>query len=347
MKSVKKMVILLIGGILSVSGSVTSAAATKTRLATVQDAYWDDDDITIARWEEVEDAYQYEIYLYRDDSKVASPKTKKEYINLKSYMKVAGDYYFKVRALAKSSGSYKDGYWSEESDECYISETRAEFNANGGQYNTQGPGTETQAADEAVTEETTAETATDETTAEAATEETAAEAAAAETEAGTETAAVETEAAATGWKQAEDGRWWYQNEDGSWPVSTWWQDSSTGKWYCFDEAGYVRTGWIDSGDVHYYCDADGAMVTGSCVIDGVSYMFDPSGALQGDRVEADAAEEAAAEETTSEETAAEETAETEDEEMSEEAVEETTAAAKDPDYDPYIGYSSSDEDDDD
>ena len=39
------------------------------------------------------------------------------------------------------------------------------------------------------------------------------------------------------------------------------------------------TGWVLDGGSWYYLDASGAMVTGSRVIDGVSYVFDPSGRM--------------------------------------------------------------------
>lgn len=311
MKLGKKLAIAVMVGILSIAGAVTSMAS--SRLDTVQDPYWDEDTITIARWEEVEDAYQYEIYLYRDDSKVASAKTKKEYINLKSYMKVEGDYTFKVRALAKGSSSSKYGYWSEESDACYISETYVEYLENGGKIDTtySGPGAlETEAAEETTAAETEADTgATEETAAVETTEETTAADA----------------ASMAGWQLDETG-YWYRNEDGSYPANGWWQDTANASWYYFNEQGYMMTGWIDEGDVRYYCDpTTGAMVTGSCTVDGVTYMFDPSGALQ----EAMTVETAAAEETT---------AETE---------EETTAAAEtEAIVDAYIGYESSDDEDD-
>ena len=58
-------------------------------------------------------------------------------------MTAEGVYTFKVRALAKNrSKNYRDGYWSEESDTCYISEDYAELLKNGGEIDTDhsGPG---------------------------------------------------------------------------------------------------------------------------------------------------------------------------------------------------------------
>lgn len=64
----KRLVMAVAVGLLSVAMGVSVFAA--TRLDKVSDAYWDDTNITVARWDEVEDATQYEIYLYRNESKI-------------------------------------------------------------------------------------------------------------------------------------------------------------------------------------------------------------------------------------------------------------------------------------
>ena len=239
-------------GILSVAGTVTAWAA--TRLDTVQDAYWDDDDITMARWEEVEEAYQYEINLYRDESRVQTFKTKKTYYNMEKKMTSAGEYTFKVRALAKSSSKeYRDGYWSDESDGIYIDADFAELMKNGGVIDTKnsGPGA-------------------------------------------TGTAGEPTKEASVVYKaewiySQEAQAWWYRNTDGSFPANGWWKDPATSVWYFFNEQGYMKTGWIDWNGGRYYClpAADtaaglpaGAMITGERTIDGTVYHFDGSGILQ-------------------------------------------------------------------
>ena len=41
-----------------------------------------------------------------------------------------------------------------------------------------------------------------------------------------------------------------------------------GQWYCFDQGGYVRHGWILSGDKWYYCQENGAMLVNARTPDG-------------------------------------------------------------------------------
>jgi len=136
---IKKLALFMIAGVMMLGAAVPASAA--TRLDTVSDTYWDEDD-PIAHWDEVEDAYQYEVYLYRDDSRTATIKTKKTSYNFKSKLTAEGDYTFRVRALAKSSSSYSDGYWSDYSDGFYVSAAYIEFLENGGKIDTanSGPG---------------------------------------------------------------------------------------------------------------------------------------------------------------------------------------------------------------
>lgn len=248
----RRLAVLAIVGILSAAGAVTAWAA--TRLATVQDVYWDDEDMTIARWEEVEDAYQYEVYLYRDQSRVDTFKTKKTYYNVEKKMTAAGEYTFKVRAIAKNkSKEYRDGYWSDESDSIYIDASFAELMKNGGVLDTKnsGPGANGEKS-EPVKETSVVYKAE--------------------------------------WVYSnEAGAWWYRNSDGTFPANGWWQDPATARWYFFNGQGYMMTGWIDWNGSRYYClpTADtaagmpaGSMVTGERTIDGVLYRFDGSGVLQ-------------------------------------------------------------------
>lgn len=242
----KKLVVAVAAAALS-AASVMSVWAAAERLDTVENTYWDEEDDTIARWDEVENAYEYEVYLYRNEQKTSSIKTKKDYYNFKKKMTAEGDYTFKVRALAKNrSKNYRDGYWSEESDTCYISEDYAELLKNGGKIDTDhsGPG---------VSGDSSAEVKE------------------------TDTISVVYKAE---WIPTADGRWWYRNSDGSYPAGGWWREPGTEIWYYFDAEGYMKTGWIEENGVKYYCQPSGAMVTGDQIIDGVLYHFDSSGALQ-------------------------------------------------------------------
>ena len=127
-----KIALILTAGLLSAAGAVTALAASRTRLDTVSDVYWGDDGTT-ANWDAVDDAYQYEIRLFCNDSQMDTVKTKKDYYDMEKKMTKEGDYTFKVRALAKSgSKEFSDGYWSEESETTYISESFAEMIKNGG-----------------------------------------------------------------------------------------------------------------------------------------------------------------------------------------------------------------------
>lgn len=236
---IKKLAICMTAGLLMMGTAVSAWAA--TRLDTVTDTYWDEDD-PIARWDEVEDAYQYEIYLYRDDSRTATIKTKKTNYNFKSKVMQEGEYTFRVRALAKSSSDYNDGYWSEYSDGFYVSESYAELLKNGGKIDTlnSGPGV-----------------------------------AEASTEAASDSSVVSGGGA---WQSNEQG-WWYSYEDGSYLTATWFQDPGSGLWYYFDDGGYMVTGWLKWNDNQYYLSDSGAMLTGEQMILDVPYYFDPSGAL--------------------------------------------------------------------
>lgn len=236
---VKKGAVLLMALAALTLGTVFTAWAA-TRLDTVSDAWWDDDNVTVATWEEVEDAYQYEVYLYCDERKMDSIKTKKLRYDFERKMTKEGEYTFRVRALARGS-DYRDGYWSDYSDSIYIDADFAELMKNGGRIDTEnsGPGADGQPS----------------------------------------APTPNTEAIYTWqWLQNDSG-WWYQRSDGFYPTNGWCQDVANGKWYYFDGTGYMMTGWIDVAGARYYCGPDGAMVTGTYIVDGVTYQFDASGAL--------------------------------------------------------------------
>ena len=197
MKNWKKQIALAVtAGLLTVMGAATAFAASKTRLDTVTDLYWGDDGTT-ANWEKIDDAYQYEVRLYCNESQVESIKTKKDSFDMEKKMTKEGDYTFRVRALAKSnSKEFTDGYWSEDSEETYVSADFADMIKNGGstsQLKNGGPGKKEDGS-----------------------------------------AAEEKEASIVRqakWIQEDgSGRWWYQNADGSYPKGGWWQEPATGTW---------------------------------------------------------------------------------------------------------------------
>lgn len=78
------------------------------------------------------------------------------------------------------------------------------------------------------------------------------------------------------WGQDEKG-WFYREPGEKYVVSDW--KEVDGKWYHFDEEGYMETGLILVDGIPYFLEEDGAMVREeSRVIDGRTYHFDGSGA---------------------------------------------------------------------
>lgn len=89
----------------------------------------------------------------------------------------------------------------------------------------------------------------------------------------------------------ENWKWHYQNDDGSYTTNGW--QEIDGKWYHFDNDGYLDTGWhkipSNTGDKWYLLDDSGAMVTGKewegglLLNDGSLYMdeidFEEDGTL--------------------------------------------------------------------
>lgn len=85
------------------------------------------------------------------------------------------------------------------------------------------------------------------------------------------------------WKQDAKG-WWYRYNGGSYPKSEWklLPCGSGTAWYAFDEEGYMRTGWFQSGAHWYYLSeandaALGKMITGWAKIGGKWYYLEPVG----------------------------------------------------------------------
>lgn len=233
----KRLGLVVAALVMAAAASIVAWAA--TRLDTVSDTYWDDSNITVAVWEEVEDADQYLVYLYCNESKVAEIKTKKVRYDFEKKMTKEGEYTFRVKALATSS-RYVDSLWSDYSDGTYIDASYAELVRNGGKIDTKNSGPGAQATQD---------------------------------ETGT-TGVVGTNEPK--WVQNETG-WWYRRSDGTFPINGWFQDPANSKWYMFNNEGYMQTGWVQWDNATYYCGPDGAMVTGTQVIDGVTFSFDESG----------------------------------------------------------------------
>ena len=256
----------VVSAVMVVSAAVAVNAWAAEKLGRVTGLYWNEDDdndekITEAIWDEVEDAYEYEAALYRDGKRVKTIPTKKTKFNFKKYMDTEGDYTFKVRAMAKAKNKkFSNGSWSEESDAVYISEARAEYNKNGKKKDTsqEGPGMSDGGTSSASTSVVSSSSSSGSTS-----------------------------GSVGAWIEDSTG-WWYRRADGTYPMNQWFQDPADGRYYMFDERGYMVTGWIVWEGKHYYCDPDrspiGAMVTGEVIIDGVTYHFDDTGAAAQDTI---------------------------------------------------------------
>lgn len=66
-----------------------------------------------------------------------------------------------------------------------------------------------------------------------------------------------------GWQKTKDGlHWWWRNEDGTRPVSQWMEQG--GRWYYFDDQGYMVTGWLCLDGLWYYLDRENGDLYVNC-----------------------------------------------------------------------------------
>lgn len=75
--------------------------------------------------------------------------------------------------------------------------------------------------------------------------------------------------------------WWYKFKDGTYPKNEWYKID--GKWYLFNNEGYMLYGWqwSDGGNWYYLGDRnDGSMKTGWVLTGGKWYYFNDQGAMQ-------------------------------------------------------------------
>ena len=82
-----------------------------------------------------------------------------------------------------------------------------------------------------------------------------------------------------GWNVAKDGQWWYADTPQTIIAGRW--AYIDGRWYVFDQKGYMIKGWFKQGEDWYYMNpADGAMLSEQWVdIDGKSYYLTQSGLM--------------------------------------------------------------------
>lgn len=79
----------------------------KVKLGVTEEAGWSDANKTRASWKKVPYATQYEVRLYQDDTWVKTLETSATSIDLGSYIKSEGDYYYAVRAKGKTTEERK------------------------------------------------------------------------------------------------------------------------------------------------------------------------------------------------------------------------------------------------
>lgn len=220
---------------------------------------WDESDGT-AYWDRNDNAYKYEVKLYRGDNSRASKTTSERYCEFGSYFSGSGDYYFTVRAVGQN---LVKGEWVA-SDRWYVSTSEAkdirgynDDDDDGTSDSSHGPGVYGGGAyiggsaggpgDSNVVTQGISGTVTY----------------------GTSAYGSDTLGAATygGNHWCQDGYgWWYQYANGTYPKNSW--QCIDGKYYCFNESGYCRYGWIYWDNKWYYCGADGALMGNAYTPDG-------------------------------------------------------------------------------
>lgn len=76
-----------------------------------------------------------------------------------------------------------------------------------------------------------------------------------------------------GWNKSESGQWWYADTPQSIIAGRW--AYIDGRWYVFDQKGYMIKGWFKQGEDWYYMNPDdGAMISGQWVdVDNMSFYM--------------------------------------------------------------------------
>lgn len=207
---------------------------------TVDGAEWDGTSGT-ASWTENPNARYYQVRLRRDDTTVTSTRTTYEdYYDFAKDITRKGDYYFEVRAVG--SGSEK-GDWTM-SDSWYITASEADdlssgYDHPGSTYGSSGgPGVVGGSGGSGGP--------------------------------GASGGYYNGPGVTTGsgghWCLDRYG-WWYEYPNHSYPYSCW--QAIDGRWYCFNESGYLRYGWILWNNQWYYCDTvSGALLSNTRTPDG-------------------------------------------------------------------------------
>lgn len=100
----------------------------------LEDVYWEDEESTIARWEQADGAKSYQVRLYRGSSSVGETVTTSgTSYNFASRITREGEYYFKVRSVGTDDSK---GEWYE-SDYIYVDDQMLE-DIRAGRYGSTG-----------------------------------------------------------------------------------------------------------------------------------------------------------------------------------------------------------------
>lgn len=220
----------------------------KGTLGTVEDAYWEEAPLGKAKWSKVEHAGAYEVKLFCNDRMVYRvEKTASLKYDFFSRMTEKGEYYFKVRAIAKSESEseyLKAGDWAE-SDNQEITLRDAQSAENHTSSNGASDGSPSGGNPAGNTGSGRGESSRN---------------------------PGGPEAGPAGWQQDKNG-WWYKNADQTYPVNCW--QLINGKWYLFNMEGYMLTGWQKKNGRQYYLTSNGDMVSGWLQYDRTWYYLDP------------------------------------------------------------------------
>ncbi len=224
---------------------VTIRYAPVVQLGMTEEAGWSDLNKTRASWKKVDYATAYELRLYQDGSLIKTLEVSTTTADLSEYITSGGDYYYEVRAKAKTS-SERDylltGEYVPSEDVLTVSE--AEMGEVDGSWKNFQEGRRYQKGDG--------------------------------TYASSGWLMIMGEwyyfnaegYLAVGWLQdPETGAWYYMDEQGKMTVSQWLQVG--GAWYFFNQDGTMATGWIQTVPGEwYYLNPDGSMAVNT-VIDGI------------------------------------------------------------------------------
>lgn len=218
------------------------------------DAYWRDSGLGKAKWESVDGADAYDVYLYRGSSIIHKVEAlKSTSYNFYPYMTKAGTYSFKVRAVPSSSTEQKYGKKSDwtESDEMYIA--KEDVSDGSGQNNNNGGSDNNSSTDQVgwIKNNNTWYYRYPDGSYQK-----------------------------NGWSTIS-GKWYLFDGDGR--MLTGWQQKND-KWFYLNPNGDMATGWLRTGDKWYYLyeaggDLQGTMCTGWIQYNGRWYYGGSSGAL--------------------------------------------------------------------